>query len=94
LNLNILKKDNIVSVSLVNAIIYLNSIRELNIPNVRNYTYLLPKNNMYSHLMVGFLSHPLIQVNKANSGRLNGPSPTSISRLMPAENLPLKKSYW
>ena len=44
--------------------------------------------------MIGFLSHPLIQVNKANSGRLNGPSPTSISRLMPAENLPLKKSYW
>ena len=34
---NILRKDNIVCVSLVNAIMCLNSIKELNVSNLRNY---------------------------------------------------------
>ena len=38
LNLNILGKDNIVCVSLVNAIMCLNSIEEPNVPNLRNCT--------------------------------------------------------
>ena len=38
LNLNILEKNNIVCVSLVNAIMYLNSIEKLNILNLRNFT--------------------------------------------------------
>ena len=38
MNLNILGKDNIVCVSLVNATMCLNSIIEPNIPNLRNYT--------------------------------------------------------
>ena len=40
LNLNILGKYNIVCVSLVNATMRLNSIRELNVPNIMcvNYT--------------------------------------------------------
>ena len=36
LNLNILGKDNIVCVSLVNITMCLNSIGELNVPNLRN----------------------------------------------------------
>ena len=36
LSLNILEKDNIVCVSLANAIMCLNSIIEPNIPNLRN----------------------------------------------------------
>jgi hypothetical protein len=38
LNLNIFGKDNIVCVSLVNAIMYLNLIGETNVPKVRNCT--------------------------------------------------------
>ena len=38
LNLNILEKDNIVCISLVNATMCLNSIGESNVPNLRNYT--------------------------------------------------------
>ncbi len=38
LNLNILGKDNIVCVSLVNATMYLNLIGEPNVPNLRNRT--------------------------------------------------------
>ena len=38
LNLNILGKDNIVCISLVNATMCLNLIGELNVPNLRNYT--------------------------------------------------------
>ena len=34
LNLNILGKDNIICVSLVNAIMYLNSIGKFNVPNL------------------------------------------------------------
>ena len=37
LNKNILRKDNIVCVSLVNVTMCLNSIRELNVSNLRNY---------------------------------------------------------
>jgi hypothetical protein len=37
-NLIILGKDDIVCVSLDNATMCLNSIREPNVPNVRNYT--------------------------------------------------------
>jgi hypothetical protein len=42
LNLNILEKDNIVCVSLVNATICLNSIEKPNVPNLRNGTKVLP----------------------------------------------------
>jgi hypothetical protein len=38
LNLNIFGKDNIVCVSLVNTTICLNSIREPNVPNLKNCT--------------------------------------------------------
>ena len=38
LNLNILGKDNIVCISLVNATICLNSIEEPNVLDLRNYT--------------------------------------------------------
>jgi hypothetical protein len=38
LNLNILGKNNIICVSLVNATMCLNSIGESNIPNLRNCT--------------------------------------------------------
>ena len=38
LNLNILGKDNIVCLSLVNTIICLNSNEESNLPNLRNRT--------------------------------------------------------
>ena len=38
LNLNILKKDNIACILLVNVTMYLNSIDKLNIPNLRNCT--------------------------------------------------------
>jgi hypothetical protein len=37
LNLIILKKDNIICVSLVNITMCLNSIKKLNIPNLRKY---------------------------------------------------------
>ena len=36
LNLNILRKDNIICISLINAIMYLNLIEEPNVPNLRN----------------------------------------------------------
>ena len=42
MNLNILGKDNIVCILLVNATICLNSIEELNISNLRNCTQILP----------------------------------------------------
>ena len=35
LNLNIIRKDNIVYISLVNTTMYLNSINKLNIPNLK-----------------------------------------------------------
>ncbi len=38
LNLNILEKNNIVCISLVNATMCLNSIKELKVPNLRNCT--------------------------------------------------------
>ena len=38
LNLNILEKYNIICILLVNATMCLNSIREPNVPNLRNYT--------------------------------------------------------
>ena len=38
LNLNILEKDNIICVSLVNATMYLNSIEKPNVSNLRNCT--------------------------------------------------------
>jgi hypothetical protein len=38
LNLNILGKDNIVCVSLINATMCLNSIGEPNVPNLKNFT--------------------------------------------------------
>ena len=49
LNLNILRKDNIVCVSLVNANMCLNSIEESNVSNLRNYTSVLPFANMISY---------------------------------------------
>ena len=38
LNINVFGKDDIVCVSLINATMYLNSIEEPNIPNLRNCT--------------------------------------------------------
>ena len=38
LNLNILEKDNIVCISLINTTMYLNLIGEPNVSNLRNYT--------------------------------------------------------
>ena len=41
LNLNILEKDNIVYVLLVNATVYLNSIGQLNISNLNNLSFII-----------------------------------------------------
>ena len=43
MNLNILEKDNIICVSLINATMCLNLIIEPNVPNLRNCIYVLPR---------------------------------------------------